>query len=164
VKKEWMLTLAACLTCLGLTGMSVVPKLSLNHIEIKQTQTDITIAISGEVLNPGTYLLPWGASLEEAVVAAGGFTDEADKNLVNLAAPLDAGEAIFVPGHMSETGLERISINSAPASQLESLPRIGPKMAHRIIENRPFNTLDDLLKVKGIGNKTLEGLRGFVTL
>ena len=55
-----------------------------------------------------------------------------------------------------------ISLNSASQSQLEALPRIGPALAQRIIEGRPYNSIDDLLGVKGIGEKLLEQLRPLV--
>lgn len=150
--------------CLLLTGMSVLPRLSANRTQISQTQNEIRVAVQGEVNAPGSYVLPWGASVEDALAAAGGLTPQADAKLINLAAPLDAGEAVFVAGVQAETGAERVSINSASAAVLQTLPRIGPAMAERIIQARPFNTVDDLLNVKGIGEKTLDKLRPLVTL
>lgn len=52
----------------------------------------------------------------------------------------------------------RIDVNHASASELERLPRVGPAMAQRIIEARPFSSIDDLLRVRGIGPSTLEAL------
>jgi competence protein ComEA len=57
-----------------------------------------------------------------------------------------------------------IDVNSATAAQLEQLPRIGPTLAQRIVEEReangPFTSVDDLTRVRGIGEKTVDGLRG----
>jgi competence protein ComEA len=164
VRRDALLTLLGIFACLVLTAFSVVPHLKFNKAEIVQEMSPIVIAISGEVNKPGTYELPWGSRLEDAIDSAGGLKIDADKNLVNLARPLDAGEAIFVPAKQTETGVERISINGSSLSQLDSLPRIGPAMAQRITEARPFNTIDDLLNVKGIGAKTLEKLKPFITL
>ncbi len=61
----------------------------------------------------------------------------------------------------------RIDVNRASAEELQRLPRVGPKLAERIIEARqktPFKKIDDLRHVSGIGAKTLDGLRPFVTV
>lgn len=150
--------------CLILTALNVLPRLTLQASPVKQTQPDITISITGEVNRPGTYTLPWGAKVEDAIQLAEGFTEVAAADLVNLAAPLDAGEQIFVPAITTETGSERVSVNSASATELDTLPGVGPTTAQRIIEGRPYNTIEDLLGVKGIGEKTLEKLRPFITL
>jgi competence protein ComEA len=150
--------------CLGLTAFSVLPKLQNNKSQLNRTQPTITVSVAGEVKTPGTYTLPWGSKTEDAIHAAGGFAANAEANLVNLADPLDTGEQIFVPAVTTETGTERISVNSASATQLDTLPGVGPATAQHIIEGRPYNALEDLLNVKGIGEKTLEKLRPFITL
>ena len=57
-----------------------------------------------------------------------------------------------------------MAVNSATAEQLQSLPGVGPAIALRIIEHRPYSRLDDLLLVPGIGQRTLERLRPLVGL
>ena len=52
-----------------------------------------------------------------------------------------------------------IDINSADISLLISLPGVGEKTAQRIIDGRPYKSVDDLRKVEGIGEKTLDGIR-----
>lgn len=164
MRRDALLTLVAIVGCVSLTAFNVMPRLQFNKAAIVHSQPPMVIAISGEVSRPGSYELAWGSRLEDAIAAAGGLTQDADKHLLNLASPLDAGSAVFVPKYRTETGSERISINSSSLAELDSLPRIGPAMAERIIAARPFNTIDDLLKVKGIGQKTLEKLKPFVTL
>lgn len=164
MRRNAIITIVSVASCVGATGTYIAPRFTTSDVQIIQTQPDITIAISGEVQQPGTYVLPWGSVVQDALTAAGGFTPTAERALVNLAEPLDAGEAIYVPNQVSETGLSRVSVNSSSASQLETLPRIGPKTAQKIIEGRPYNQIEDLLKVKGIGPKTLEGLKPLVTL
>jgi DNA uptake protein ComE-like DNA-binding protein len=73
------------------------------------------------------------------------------------------GRAKQPPGDRSKTPGRLIDINSAPQAELESLPGIGPTLARRIIEGRPYRTVDDLLRVKGIGEKRLAEIRGPVT-
>ena len=59
---------------------------------------------------------------------------------------------------------EPIDLNSAPASALELLPRIGPALAARIVEARPFSRVEEVTRVRGIGPRTLERLRPLVTV
>ncbi|QEL16523.1 helix-hairpin-helix domain-containing protein [Limnoglobus roseus] len=54
---------------------------------------------------------------------------------------------------------ESINVNTAPVAELQRLPGIGPKLAERIVEARPFKIIEDLRRVGGIGVKTLEKLR-----
>ena len=57
--------------------------------------------------------------------------------------------------------MRRVDLNTASQQELEALPGIGPTIARRIIEGRPYRTVDDLLRVKGIGEKKLEEIRGW---
>ena len=56
-----------------------------------------------------------------------------------------------------------INVNTAPARDIEDLPDIGPKIAAAVVAGRPYKSVDDLLRVKGIGPKTLEKIRSKVT-
>ncbi len=163
-RREALLTGTLIGLCLVLTGLTLWPRLGVQRSMVVQNQPDITVAVSGAVLRPGSYALPWGARVEDALSAAGGFSLQADKNLVNLAAPLDTGDSVFVPSLRTETGETRVSLNSATPAELDTLPGVGPAIAQRIIEGRPYSALEDLLEVRGIGPATLEKLRPFITL
>ena len=79
--------------------------------------------------------------------------------------PASAGRKSVGSGKPLPNG--RININSAPARELERIPGIGPAMSERIIarrRQRPFTSIEDLLDVKGIGQKTLEKIRPFVSV
>lgn len=138
---------------------------------------DLYVHVSGAVRAPGLYVLPAGARVVDAIAAAGGFADDADREVVNLARPLDDGEQLAVPregetppaaeGAAPATdGL--VDLNTADAAQLETLPRIGPALAERIIawrdDNGGFTSIEDLLAVPGIGDKMLGSLRDLVTV
>lgn len=135
----------------------------------------VFVHVSGAVATPGLYVLGEGARVVDAIAAAGGFAPGADEAAVNLARPLSDGEQLHVPaaGEVSQPqdaaapGDGRVNLNTADAAQLDTLPRIGPAMAARIIEwreaNGRFTSVEDLLAVPGIGDKMLETLRDLVT-
>jgi DNA uptake protein ComE-like DNA-binding protein len=74
------------------------------------------------------------------------------------------GRAKQPPNDGNATSGRLIDINSASQGELESLPGIGPTLARRIIEGRPYRAVDDLLRVKGIGEKRLAEIRGLVVV
>lgn len=134
---------------------------------------ELYVHVLGAVEHPGLYVLDLDSRMVDAVAAAGGTTDEADLAGINLARVLDDGEQIIVPAIAevrAETGApppqpadDRIDLNTADQASLETLPRIGPALAERIIawrdENGRFASVDDLLAVPGIGEKLLAGIR-----
>lgn len=136
--------------------------------------TDIRIHVTGEVIRPGLYELPIGSILKDAIDAAGGFSGEASQDRINLAATLDDGQQVYVPAISEPAPLvsqlvgssEPISVNTASAPELERLPGIGPVIALRIVEyraqNGPYQRLEDLLEVEGIGPSKLESLQDYV--
>jgi competence protein ComEA len=125
---------------------------------------------------PGVYELEVGSRLFDAVVAAGGFMDDADQASVNLARPLSDGEQVIILklGDQSNNvgsrsgANEQISLNRASESELESLPGVGPALANRIIDwrtaNGGFKRKEDLLQVGGIGSKLFASLEKLVSL
>lgn len=138
----------------------------------------VYVHVSGAVVAPGLYVLSDSARVVDAIAAAGGFTEDADEGAVNLARPVGDGEQLVVPvvgqapaaaaGGGGATGDGRVNLNTADAAELDTLPRIGPAMAERIIEwrdgNGRFTSVEDLLAVPGIGDKMLESLRDLVTV
>lgn len=140
------------------------------------TPRPILVYVTGEVSQRGTqHFLPYGSRVSDAVAAAGGFTGRANAELVNLAGILRDGDQVHVPAIESNnidgalptpSGGALVRINSASQEELESLPRVGPSMAQRIIEYReqvgPFSSLADLDRVSGIGPATLEVLEDLI--
>lgn len=133
--------------------------------------SQVQVHIAGEVVNSGVYTVPLNARLHEVITAAGGATDDADLNAVNLAVSVADSQRYYIPrrGEEVNTGANQLlDINVASAAQLETLPGIGPVLAQAIVthrqENGPFERLEDLLVVDGIGPATLDRLRSLVTV
>lgn len=134
----------------------------------------IYVHILGAVERPGLYELREGARAVDAVAAAGGFTDTADQAQLNLARFLVDGEQIVVPEVGAVAAVPgtasdgRVNLNTADAAALETLPRVGPALAARIIAwrdaNGRFSAIEDLMSVSGIGTKTFDGLKDLVTV
>ena len=147
---------------------------SANETVNEVSQQFLYVHVVGEVQSPGMYQLPIGARLVDAVFAAGGLTEEADNASVNLARELTDGEQIIVfstsqegqAAGTSASGL--VSLNRAGDKELEELPGIGPALAGRIVAwreaNGGFKSIQDLLKVSGIGENLLAGVIDLVTL
>jgi competence protein ComEA len=135
---------------------------------------ELYVHVLGEVAHPGLYVLEPDARVVDALAAAGGTSDDADLQAVNLARLLSDGEQLVVPvagtvpedGGSAPVGDGLIDLNNADQAELETLPRIGPAIAQRIIDwretNGRFGSVDDLLAVPGIGEKLLAGLRDLV--
>jgi len=148
----------------------------------------VIIHITGAVKNPGVYQLKSTDRIVDAVKIAGGATEEANLDLINLAALLKDGQKIIVPCKIySETGEEinknidnnvevmhfsstsfsgKININTANATMLQTLSGIGPVLSERIIEYRNqngfFGDIDDIKDVSGIGEKKYEGIKDLI--
>lgn len=135
----------------------------------------VYVHILGAVARPGLYELRDGDRAVDAVAAAGGFLETADQAQVNLARFVVDGEQIVVPvigetpaAAPGTTASGLVNLNTADVATLETLPRVGPAMAERIIDwreaNGGFTAVEDLMSVTGIGDKTFESLRELVTI
>jgi comEA protein len=150
---------------------------------------EVVVHVSGAVKQAGVYRLAPDSRIADALEQAGGATEHADLDALNLAEPLQDGQKIHVPrkGEVSapttaSVSLSRaprgtpqaaavqfpINLNTATAEQLEAIPGIGPVLAQRIIEYRQthgrFQSVDELLEVRGIGSKRLENMRPYVVV
>ncbi|MDM4761803.1 helix-hairpin-helix domain-containing protein [Galbitalea sp. SE-J8] len=144
----------------------------------------VVVHVLGAVQSPGLYTLDDGARVVDAIAAAGGLTAHADPAAVNLARFLTDGEQLVVleegeapppgvagapgggPGGTTAGGL--VNLNTADQATLETLPRVGPALAQRILawrdDNGGFTSVDDLRGVSGIGEKTFAQLEPLVTV
>lgn len=155
----------------------------------EKAPAQVCVYVSGEVTCPDIYYLDEGSRVADAVTAAGGFTDAAATDALNLARTLIDGEQIAVPAQGSETAGAsaltsqgsvgsttggsgggpvasaggRVNINTADAATLQTLNGVGESTAKKIVADReangPYKTIEDLKRVSGIGDKKFENLR-----
>ena len=146
----------------------------------------ILVDVKGAVQSEGVYELPSTARVNDAVKAAGGFSDLADKKSVNLAQKLSDEAVVYVAsqgenvsvvqpatsspaaGVTGSENTEKINLNTATVADLTTISGIGEKRANDILAYRDsqggFSSVDDLNNVSGIGDKTLENIRPYVTV
>jgi competence protein ComEA len=159
-------------------GRAVAQESAKPTLTMPAVAKTILIHVAGKVKRPDVYPLLAGSRVSDAIKAAGGANKGVDLGDINLARVLIDGEQVYV-GYVAKansssskssksrfTGV--ININRATKAEFDSLTGIGPVIASRIINyrntNGPFLALDDLLKVSGIGSKTLERIRPRLSL
>ena len=159
-------------------GNSASPEVTFETDTSSQETAQAAVDIEGAVVNPGVYKLKPGSLLQDALIAAGGASEQADrewmqKNL-NLASKLVDGQKIYIPKR-GETGTftviqgvegnstALININSASQSQLDSLPGVGPVTSEKIISNRPYSSINELLEKKIVGQVTFDKIKDKIT-
>ena len=144
--------------------------------------TSIVVYVAGAVVAPGVYTLAPSTRVNDALLAAGGPAATADLGVVNLAAILSDGERVYVPAvgeaipplvevapaSADTSPAQLVNINVATADQLDVLPGVGPATAAAIVAHRqqhgPFQSVEQLGDVRGIGAAKLDALRGLVTV
>lgn len=162
-------------------------------VEVEEVKVEeVPVYICGEVRVPGVYYVSAYAIINEVVEKSGGFTDTADQTAINLASPIVANEKIIVPKigeeidkladsydnreriesssvslQTSESQSMLINLNTATKEQLMTLNGIGEVKAMAILAYRQekgiFNSIDEIKNISGIGEKTFEKIRQFIT-
>lgn len=154
----------------------------------KSTSTRIKVDLKGAVKAPKVYELSSESRVNDLIQMAGGFMSDADQNSVNLASKLKDEAVIYVASkgenqsvltntsgqsqvaasNLESNQKEKVNINTADATTLQTLSGIGSKKAQDIIDYRTqngnFKTVDELGKVSGFGSKTLEKLKDLITI
>ncbi|MCL5435293.1 MAG: ComEA family DNA-binding protein [Patescibacteria group bacterium] len=152
-----------------------------------QTNTqNIVVDVEGAVVKPGIYSLALGSRVQEALVLALGLSQTADRNWVeknlNLAAKLTDGAKIYIPrlgevqnntanfvqgassGTDTITSSALINVNTASGAELDTLPGIGAATAQKIINNRPYASVEELLSKKAVNSKVFSQIKDKVSV
>jgi len=147
-------------------------------VKEEETVTSIIVEIKGEVRKPGVYTMPHDARLHDLLLASGGTTSLSNLRNVNLAMKIEDGASFYIPSIHDEeeepitVGQEekegKIDLNKASREELMSVTGIGPATADNILAYREeagkFNSVDELVNVNRIGEKTLEKIRDYFTV
>jgi competence protein ComEA len=172
-QKRSLLSISALVIALSIflvmRGATEEIPLAPEGIAVTEAVAQVTVDVAGAVKTPGVYSLPANSRVMDAIKAAGDKLKGADLSDINLARVVKDGEQIYIyPPNKSGSAMRispqrakakatgPIALNRASAKELESLDGIGPVLAARIVayrnQNGPFLTVDDLMKVSGIGS------------
>ncbi len=137
----------------------------------ERASRDIWVDVSGAVVSPGVYKLTEEARTKDALIAAGGLTDEADRvfvaRIINLAQKISDGDKIFIPtagGEVAGVTTGIVNLNKATTDELMSLDGIGTARAQAIIKNRPYAKVEDLLTKKVVTKSVFEKIKDQITV
>ncbi|MDM5146120.1 ComE operon protein 1 [Lactococcus lactis] len=172
----------------NLSSSSTKSSVSKFNSSSEKNKNEIMVDLKGAVTKPNVYQISSDERLVDIIKEAGGFTDQADQKSINLSAKLKDEEVIYVPkigessssestdspisssvsNQVSTTSGPKININKADLTELQKLTGIGQKKAQDIIDfrtkNGDFKSLEDLGKVSGFGDKTLEKLKDEISI
>jgi len=150
--------------------------------EAEELGSKLVADVAGAVMKPGVYELKGNARVNEALIAAGGLGEEADREWVeknlNLAAKVTDGQKIYIPsegetekvaplqgkGTTLMTRLDLVNINTASSAELDTLWGVGEATAKKIIDSRPYGAVEELLTKKAVKNNVYEAIKDSVSV
>lgn len=126
----------------------------------------VVVHVTGAVASPGVITLEPGSRVDDAISLAGGLTADAEESAINRAKVVVDGEQVYVP-RIGEAD-QVLNLNRASATELDTLPGIGPVLAERIVADReangPFASVEDLTRVAGIGDSVIAEIAAMATV
>ena len=139
----------------------------------------IYMHITGEIKKPGVYKMKDGSRMDDLVKEAGGLTDDADIDQINLSEKLVDEERIIIPSksdasssdvttHAASTAkASKVNINTADITELMTLPGFGEKTAQKIIdyrEKKKFKKIEDIMNIDGIGENKFKKIKDYISV
>ncbi len=156
--------------------MVITPRYDQDPILLPtRARETVMVYVTGEVNEPGLYQLTPNSRVFDAIKSAGGFTENAEQEAINLAAILEDEDRIVIPSirrnsenSSSKQQTHLININTASVEELDKLPGVGPVKAQAIVDFREkfgvFLSTEDLLKVNGINQDLFEQIEDSITI
>lgn len=149
-----------------------------NKINNTKEQKKIVVHIAGQVVNTGVYTINSESRLNDLVILAGGLTEKADSNKINLAKKLSDGEKIYISaiGEISQIHDEteqydsngKVNINTANKNELKNLTGIGDSTAEKIIKYREekgdFKNIEEIQNINGIGEAKFNNIKDLICI
>lgn len=156
------------------------PQASVVNVNGAKTFVEVKVDVSGAVVSPGVYALPIDSRVEDALKLAGGVTKEADpvyvSRTINLAQKVADGMKIYVPSASekpqsvsssvqgsSSTTQSLININEANLADLDKLSGVGAVTAQKIIDNRPYAGIEELVTKKAVSRSVYEKIKAQIS-
>lgn len=144
----------------------------------EKSHAGVVVDIEGAVVKPGIYTLKKDARIQDVLIVAGGLSNSADRawvsKNVNLATKLIDGGKVYIPSMQEKVAKSSdegsgssisslVNINNASEAELDGLPGIGSVTASKIISNRPYQTLEELVSKKIVSKKVFDGIKEKIT-
>lgn len=178
----------------GIISSGIIPKTfvkSTKQLPVQATVSEVSgvkktlevkVDVSGAVTSPGVYTLSADSRIEDAIKAAGGVLSFANSDYlaknINLAQKVTDGMKIYVPSgseivpvqtsssqtSVNSTQQSLVNINSASLSDLDKLPGVGAVTAQKIIDNRPYSGIEELVIKKAVGRSVYEKIKGMISI
>lgn len=155
------------------------------NITTETSEAHWVVYVTGAVAHPGVYKVSSDSRINDALIKAGGFSDLADPERINLASKIEDGMHIKIPSReeldirvfyeeetppkaYTQTTTRKVCLNTASTLELQRLPGVGPQLAQTIVDyrnaNGPFRNIRELTKVRGVGPKRFETLKNLVSI
>ncbi|MBU5486866.1 helix-hairpin-helix domain-containing protein [Clostridium sp. MSJ-8] len=150
--------------------------------ELPLKDSKIVVEIKGEVNKPNVYYLEEGCIVQDLIDMAGGITDKGDLQNINRAQELSNHECIVIPSYEENNTIaeggetissavgnnDKVNINTADSTELQTLTGIGESRAQAIIdyreENGRFKSIEEIKNISGIGDKMFEKIKEHITI
>lgn len=153
----------------------------------------IVVDMAGAIEKPGVYEASIGARLKDILIQAGGLSNDVHRDFFsrnfNLAKLMVDQEKVYIPSldeiangvfgeiqknldytipsqlNTSQTTInEKININTASSDELDTLPGIGKTTADKIIKNRPYSIIEELLTKKAVNKSVYQNIKDLISI